>query len=225
MTSKINIGCGINIIEGNGWLNCDNSSLAKLRKTPLWFLIEWLIDKGIVPSIYRGYPKVKIVDIRRPLPFPNSSVDFIYCSQVVEHLFLHDLSRFLTECSRVLKPNGVMRILTPDLNKVIKLYLNSELDKFEANDHLKTKCAADHINLVFYPRSYVFREKRSWLVRIMDAIPEQHKYIFDYETLSSLLLECGFKSANEVTTKTSIFPDADKLDKYQDISIEMEAIK
>ena len=225
MSTKLNIGCGINVVQGNDWINCDNSSLAKLRKTPLWIAIKWLINMGILPDIYRNYPNVKIVDIRSALPFADNSIDFIYCSQVVEHLFLYDLTKFLRECKRVLKPNGVIRRLTPDLNKTIKLYLNSELDKFEANDGLKTQYAADHLNLIFYPRSWVFREKRSWLTRIMDAIPEHHKYIFDYATLSSLLLDCGFKSANEVPTETTAFPDADKLDKYQSISLEIEAIK
>jgi len=225
MGYKLNIGCGINVIVGNDWTNCDNSLLAKLKRSPLWFAIAWLINRGIVSEIYRDYPDVKIVDIRRPLPFPDNSADFIYCSQVIEHLYFYDLSKFLSECSRVLKPNGVMRILTPDLNKIINLYQTRNLVKFEENDGLDSKYSADHLNLVFYPRSWVSRDKRTRLVRIMDAIPEQHKYIFDFETLSSLLLESGFNTVNEVSTEVSAFPDADQLDKYQAISLQIEAKK
>lgn len=225
MDSKLNIGCGINVIVGNGWINCDNSLLAKLKRSPLWFVVAWLIRRGILSEIYREYPDVRIVDIRRPLPFPDNSADYIYCSQVIEHLFFYDLSKFLSECSRVLKPNGVIRILTPDLNKIINLYQTRNLVRFEENDGLSSKYSADHLNLVFYPRSWVSRYKRTRLVRIMDAIPEQHKYVFDFETLSSLLLESGFKVVNEVATEASKFPEAGQLDKYQAISLQIEAKK
>lgn len=222
---KVNLGCGIHVIEGGGWVNCDNSILAKLRKSPLWFVAVWMIDRGILPEIYRNYPLVKIVDIRKKLPFNDNSVDYIYCSQVVEHLYLYDLGRFISECVRVLKPGGVMRILTPDLNKTINLYLKLENTTFEKNDFLKTRLMADHFNLVFYPRSWVLHEKRSMIVRIMDAVPEQHKYIFDFDSLYSVLKNSGFNKIAEVATQESSFPEVKIVDKFQDISLLVEAIK
>jgi predicted SAM-dependent methyltransferase len=46
-----------------------------------------ILDKG-----YAHYPITTIVDIRKKLPFDSNSIDQIYCSQVVEHLFKFELN-------------------------------------------------------------------------------------------------------------------------------------
>lgn len=56
------------------------------------------------------------VDITKRLPFNDASIDAIFCEEVIEHVGL-DSGRFmLTECRRVLKPNGILRLITPDLD-------------------------------------------------------------------------------------------------------------
>lgn len=53
-------------------------------------------------------------DLRRDLPFSSSSVDAILAEHVLEHLFLDDVVRLLHECNRVLRPGGVIRVVSPD---------------------------------------------------------------------------------------------------------------
>ena len=48
-----------------------------------------------------------------PLNFENESFDLIILGEVIEHLY--DPDRVLQECSRILKPNGVLLITTPNL--------------------------------------------------------------------------------------------------------------
>lgn len=47
------------------------------------------------------------------LPFPDQEFDFVYCAEVIEHLFDTDL--FFKEAHRVLKPGGYLYMTTPNL--------------------------------------------------------------------------------------------------------------
>jgi predicted SAM-dependent methyltransferase len=66
----------------------------------------------------QGLPGVdQVLDVRRGLPFQD--VSSIYAEHFLEHLSLDDGLGFLRECSRVLSPDGVLRLSTPNLDWVI----------------------------------------------------------------------------------------------------------
>lgn len=48
------------------------------------------------------------------IPFENESVDNIYASHIIEHIEDKFVFKFISESFRVLKPNGVLRIVCPD---------------------------------------------------------------------------------------------------------------
>jgi predicted SAM-dependent methyltransferase len=48
------------------------------------------------------------------LPFESTSIDFIFSEHFFEHLFFDEALALLRECSRILKPFGVIRISVPD---------------------------------------------------------------------------------------------------------------
>ena len=62
-------------------------------------------------------------DAARGLPFPDAHFDAVYHSHVIEHIRRADVPRFIGECRRVLKPQGVLRVATPDLERLSELYL------------------------------------------------------------------------------------------------------
>jgi len=64
-------------------------------------------------------------DLRRGLPFPDESFDAVYGSHVLEHLEPEAGANLLRECRRVLSPQGIVRIVVPDLEAIAKLYLES----------------------------------------------------------------------------------------------------
>lgn len=66
---------------------------------------------------------VKEINLNKTLPFKNESVDVIYSSHVLEHFTRCKAPLFLKECYRVLKPNGIIRIVVPDLEQIIRNYL------------------------------------------------------------------------------------------------------
>ena len=67
---------------------------------------------------------VKKVNILGGVPFENNSFDVIYSSHFLEHLSLVQARFVLKEAHRLLKKDGVLRIVVPDLENICKEYLN-----------------------------------------------------------------------------------------------------
>jgi predicted SAM-dependent methyltransferase len=57
-------------------------------------------------------------DITKPLPFSDNCADIILAEHVVEHISSHDALRFFSECYRILKTGGALRICVPQLNRI-----------------------------------------------------------------------------------------------------------
>lgn len=57
-------------------------------------------------------------DASQRLPYDDGSVDEIYASHVLEHIDPRKIPFVLREWSRVLKPNGLMRICVPDMEYI-----------------------------------------------------------------------------------------------------------
>lgn len=72
-------------------------------------------------------PRVRQLDVRRALPFSNAEVDVVYHSHLLEHLSRSEASRFLSDCLRILKPGGIMRVAVPDLEGIASAYLRELL--------------------------------------------------------------------------------------------------
>jgi SAM-dependent methyltransferase len=81
---------------------------------------EWL-NFDVRPSSAKVHP----LDLRRSLPLRDRSVDAVYHSHVLEHLPQRDGLRLITECHRVLKPGGVLRVAVPDLEVIARNYLTA----------------------------------------------------------------------------------------------------
>jgi ubiquinone/menaquinone biosynthesis C-methylase UbiE len=67
--------------------------------------------------------EVQSYDIRDTLPFLSQEIDVCYSSHVLEHLSREQAKSFLTDCDRVLKPGGIIRIVVPDLEMIARTYL------------------------------------------------------------------------------------------------------
>lgn len=65
------------------------------------------------------------------IPFPDESFDVVYHSQVLEHIPKEKAYNFIKECYRVLKPEGIIRVVVPDLENIVdeyKKFLNESLE-------------------------------------------------------------------------------------------------
>ena len=92
----LNVGCGRNYSNEQEWTNLDFKSFD---------------GKVIEHNLLNG------------IPFENETFDLVYHSHVLEHFTKKDGKKFISECNRVLKKNGIIRIAVPDLEKIIREYI------------------------------------------------------------------------------------------------------
>lgn len=64
-------------------------------------------------------------DLRRRLPLADRSCDAVYASHVIEHFDRGAARHFLLECRRVLKDEGCIRLVAPDLEGITRAYLRA----------------------------------------------------------------------------------------------------
>jgi len=68
---------------------------------------------------------VVVHDLRKSIPYRDETFDVVYHSHLLEHFPKHHAHAFLHECYRVLRSNGIMRIVVPDLEEIAKTYLKA----------------------------------------------------------------------------------------------------
>jgi SAM-dependent methyltransferase len=69
-------------------------------------------------------PYVYNVDITKGLPYDDGAFDACYSSHMIEHLARHEASLLISECYRILKSSGIIRIVVPDLEAIARHYLS-----------------------------------------------------------------------------------------------------
>lgn len=94
MKTYLNLGCGH--CYHKEWTNVDFVSINE-------FVLAHNLLKGV--------------------PFENESFSVVYHSHVLEHFSKSDGHSFLDECYRVLKKEGIIRVVIPDLEKIVRNYL------------------------------------------------------------------------------------------------------
>lgn len=81
------------------------------------------------------------------IPFKDNSIPNIYSSHFFEHLFLKDCKNLLKECLRVLKPNGIIRIVVPSLDSEVLILLK------QLKDEVSLKGLVSFIIILIYLKS------------------------------------------------------------------------
>ncbi|MDP4677302.1 MAG: methyltransferase domain-containing protein, partial [Burkholderiaceae bacterium] len=87
--------------------------------TPEWAEIRLDIDASVQPDVIGTMVDLSAVE--------SDSVDAIYSSHNIEHLYPHEVPLALAEFLRVLKPNGFFVATCPDLQSVCKLIAEDKL--------------------------------------------------------------------------------------------------
>jgi predicted SAM-dependent methyltransferase len=115
---RLNLGSGPQAVPG--WINIDRSPNIVLDRAPTFKrAMRWL---GVLRDPHMTPWSRAIVrhDIRRRLPYPDGSVDAIYSSHTLEHLYLAEVRGVLAECARVLRPGGQLRLALPDAERMAR---------------------------------------------------------------------------------------------------------
>lgn len=85
-------------------------------------------------SPYNKY--IKKVNLLGKLPYKDNSFDVAYSSHFLEHLSYSNAHKILDEINRILKPNGILRIVVPDLENICKAYISLLENITESNKNI-----------------------------------------------------------------------------------------
>jgi len=199
---KINLGTGLSVTTG--WINVDVSLNAFFSKCPrlalkIFYRIsqskKWYSQKEYC-NILRNHNFV-CHNVKYGIPFPDDSVDYIYSSHLLEHLFKEDARNFLKEAYRVLKKDGIVRICVPDLEYAISLY--KKRDKERALYYFFSNCKSGYFS--------------------------HHKYMYDFDLLRQFLEDAGFNNIERFSYRKGKTPDIKLLDNRPEETLYVEATK
>ncbi|MCS7337459.1 MAG: class I SAM-dependent methyltransferase [Verrucomicrobiae bacterium] len=213
----LNLGCGARTSARPEVINIDWSPYLWLKRNPLLRRIAPLLLRGEQLQRFKSIsPNIMVHDLRKPLPFPNDSVDAVYHSHVLEHLDRAAAEPFLLEIKRVLRPGGIHRVVVPDFELLCRNYLNhierAEADPAEAERHEQYIAAIIEQSVrreAFSTRN--LPPARKWLMNKIfgDARRrgETHQWMYDRISLVALLTKLGFREPRICSFNVSAIPD------------------
>lgn len=203
--AKVNLGSGV--VVAPGWLNVDVSVASLVASWP----------PALHRLVYRRIPATSAVkrdltedrfcealrtgtfihhDVRYGLPFPDESIDWIYSSHLLEHLYRSEALALLKEARRVLKRGGVVRICVPDLDHVVSLFGRGE--------------TARALEFFFADRD------ASGFTR--------HRYMWGFGSLRDALTAAGFTEVSRCRYGEGRTPDLSVLDNRPEETLYVEAV-
>lgn len=126
------------------------------------------------------------IDITKRLPFEDNSIDLIFSSHLIEHIYNRQFKRFLADSLRILKKGGTQIIATPSLEKLCRsLYGEDESSKRAIYETHAGKITGTTLTPAI-------------VINGMMHINYGHKYLYDYETIDTSAREIGYKSVYRV---------------------------
>jgi len=212
---KLNLGSGPAGIKG--WINYDNGILPVLSKFPK--LRRFFCLLGFLPKSYDVvWPEIVLHDIRKKFPLSDNLVDYIYCSQVLEHFNYYEAQKILLESFRVLKIGGIIRISVPDIAKILSIY--SKLSK------TNPKTAAREMNVIWWGYEKDISPK-GVVSKLSKIFIREHQWHYDRESIRQLLIDAGFNKIRFYQFHKGSIVDLTSLEieKHKSHSLYLEAVK
>lgn len=186
---KLNVGC-YTVMFHHGWFNIDILDLSEFASRHYYQFVQHDVTKGI--------------------PFNSGDVDIIYASHFLEHLEYNNGLKFLKECYRSMRKDGIIRIAVPDTRRIAKEYLDKSISTFDSIslENKKLDSSSDSI-------------------RLWNILTGGHKIAYDEDSLINILTKAGFKKIvrREFRDSYSDIILTQTIDMFPEHSLYIEAYK
>ena len=162
MKTLLNVGCGWSNISQLKGFNNDN-----------WKEIRFDIDKKVNPDIEGTLTDMSLVE--------TASVDAIYSSYNLDHIYAHEVPIALKEFYRVLNEDGIAVVKCPDIQTVCELIAQDKLLEFLYESDIGPVYPID----VIYGNRKQIQMGNEYMAK---------KVGFTYSALNGAFAEAGFKA-------------------------------
>jgi predicted SAM-dependent methyltransferase len=157
------------------------------------------------------HPELIFMDATVDFPIPSNSFQYVYSEHCFEHLDITGQLNMVAEAFRILCKGGVLRIATPDIDKI--LALRSREDNF-TKEYIEWSAAAyfpDLINKVgdaavsdiFVVNNFFY----NW----------GHRFLHNPTTLKAILHKAGFKIVYQAEIYDSKHPELCNLEMHGNV--------
>jgi predicted SAM-dependent methyltransferase len=163
MKSFLHVGCGPK----------RKDRTTKGFNSPDWSEIRLDIDASVQPDVIGTMTDMSAV--------ASGSVDAVYSSHNIEHLYPHEVPLALAEFLRVLKPDGFFVVTCPDLQSVCALIAEDKLTEAAYTSPAGPIAPLD----ILYGHRQAMAKGNLYMA---------HRCGFTQKVLSGTLQSCGFKS-------------------------------
>lgn len=223
MATVANLGCGNKTHPD--CLNIDWSIYARIKRNRIGQWIAPLIFTGVRLEQFHSLDDVVVHDLRTGIPLADQTADVVYHSHVLEHIDRDTVPDFFAEIRRVLKPEGVHRIVVPDLERYARYYLKSLeaglTDPKARNEH---DSSVSQMFLQMVRREAHGTSQQGPLRRRLENIllgdarkrGETHMWMWDRVNLPKALEDAGFDEVEVCDWRTSRSPEWNALALDQD---------
>lgn len=129
------------------------------------------------------------------IPLEAGSCKTIFCSHVIEHIPNYKFEKVLLEFNRVLEKDGIIRILSPDLFKLAKAYVENDKEFYtkilNEDENVRTDLGygGTFMNFLVSPGQDTALFNNS-LTEFLGGLG--HVYLYDFKMLKILLEKYGF---------------------------------
>jgi SAM-dependent methyltransferase len=165
-------------------------------------------EPGWVNSDIKEAPGIDIsADIRAGLPLDDASLDYAVSIHSLPELAYPDVATALRELHRVLRPDGVLRLALPDLDRAIRAYLDGDAGYFLIpDDDVRSLGGKLVVQLTWYGYS---------------------RTMFTFDFVEELLYAAGFRRVERCSYRQTSSPHAEiiELDNREGESLFVEAFK
>ena len=193
---KLNIECNENIL--NGWYNTDSNPM------------------------YGAH----FMDMLKPFPFPDESIDRVFCQYTLNRLEIKETFKVLQECYRILRVGGRIRLTLYSIQNLTNItsgdrirYINWYKQFLFAKDNHIQRIFSNDLLLEFI---------------ITDIVKNKNlKYLYSFSSIKRILEEIGYKDVELLRFGHSDDPMLDNIEYssqeipsfvngYESISVEAE---
>lgn len=173
---KLQIGAGSNLLDG--WLNT---------------------------TLYPFKENSYFMDGTVRFPIPDGTFSYVFSEHVIEHVTFEKGAIMLSESFRILKSGGRIRIATPDLAQIIKLYSQPDGADQQKYIHWIMDTFRPHIG-EYNPAHVINQSFHGW----------EHVFIYDQPTLKQALENAGFVDVTLMQPNQSDDPNLRGIEQHGD---------
>ncbi|MDJ0617253.1 MAG: methyltransferase domain-containing protein [Calothrix sp. MO_192.B10] len=139
------------------------------------------IDKRFINLDFNWRPGIDLCwDITSGMPIQDNSLTGIYTEHCLEHISYLDCLKTLSNFFKLLKSQGTLRIVVPDAELYLNLYVKGKDNK--------------NLRFPYGQPAYELSDTQETPMMVVNSIfrGHGHEFVYDYHTLHQMLAKQGF---------------------------------